>query len=53
MEVTIQHPLADIEMIVWHYTFIIILTKDEDVIEKVKRYYPNAINLIDYNAENN
>lgn len=50
-DVTIQHPLANIEIIVWHYTYILILAKDEDIIQKIKENYPNAKDLLEYNCE--
>ena len=44
-----QNPLADIEIIAWDSTLAIVISKDEEVIEMIKKFYPNAKDLLEYN----
>lgn len=47
--ICMQNPLADIEIIAWDSTLAIVISKDEEVIEMIKKFYPNAKDLLEYN----
>lgn len=50
--ICIQNPLAEIEIIAWDATLVIILSKDDEIIEMIKKYYPKAKDLLEYNLTN-
>lgn len=47
---SIQHPLATIEIIAWDSSLTVIICKDENIIEKIKKNKEQAIELEDYLA---
>ena len=49
-EVTMQNPYGEIEIVSWDSTLLLVIAKDEAVIEKFRRAYPSAVDLAEYNA---
>jgi len=47
--VTIQNPLAEIEIVRWDATFLLIISKEKEVIERFAKEYPNSMDLAEYN----
>nr|MCR4943197.1 DUF2691 family protein [Clostridium sp.] len=47
--VTIQHPLADIEISVWDSSYTVIVSKDEKVLKDYKSYFKDSMDLEEYN----
>jgi len=48
-EISIQHPLAEIEIISWDSQYYIVISKNNNVIEKIRRNIPNCQDLEEYN----
>ena len=47
--VSIQHPLAEMEIVAWDSSMTVIISKNDDVIEKLKESRPWAEDLEKYN----
>jgi hypothetical protein len=47
--ITMQNPLADIEIIPWDSTFLIVIAKSKELIEKFAKEYPDSNDLAEYN----
>lgn len=45
----IQHPLAQIEIIAWEGTYLIMISKNEELIRNFRNQFPQAIDLYEYN----
>ena len=45
--ITIQHPLAEIEIIAYDSTFVQIITKDENIAKNFKKLYPKSQSTLD------
>jgi hypothetical protein len=45
----IQHPLAQIEMIAWEGTYIVLLSKKEELIHSFRDRFPESEDLYEYN----
>lgn len=46
----IQHPLAEIEIVPWDSTLVLIISKQDSIIESFLNNYPLAEELSDYNS---
>ena len=51
--VNIQHPLADIEIVAWDSSLTLLISKDDDLVEKFSNSFPLATNLSEQNTRNN
>lgn len=49
--ISIQHPLAHIELVLWDGYLILLISKDDCVIDSFQHAYPNAQDLAAYNKE--
>nr|WP_296094093.1 hypothetical protein [uncultured Dorea sp.] len=47
--ITIQHPLADIEIVAWDSSCTLFISKEEWIIEEIKELYPLSEDLEKYN----
>lgn len=47
----IQHPLATVELVCWDSTLTLLLSKDEDLTDKFRRYFVGAEDLDQHNAK--
>lgn len=47
--ICIQNPLSEIEIIAWDSSLVIVISKDDEIIDVIKRNYPNAKDLLEYN----
>lgn len=47
--VSIQHPLAEIEIVAWDSSMSVVISKNDDIIEKLKESRPWAEDLEKYN----
>lgn len=50
-EPRIQHPLAEVEIVCWDSTSTLLLCRDRSVGESFRRYFPEAVDLAEYNKE--
>lgn len=50
LPLTMQHPLAQIEIVPWDSTLTLIFSRSKDVIDDFRRFFPQSENLEDYNA---
>ncbi len=48
-EVTIQHPLADVEIVCWDSSCTMLLSRDDDLAYRFRAFFPEAVDLNDYN----
>ena len=51
LPLTIQHPLAKMELVAWDASLTLVITKDVALPEKFRQFYPLAQDLAEYNAE--
>jgi hypothetical protein len=49
-DVTMQNPLADIEIVAWDSTLLIIITRSKEIIEKFANEYPASTDLAEYSC---
>lgn len=49
-ELTMQNPLSEIEIVIWHGYQVLIFSKSKEVIDKFAGAYPNAEDLREYNS---
>jgi len=49
--ISIQHPLADIEIVPWDSSLVLVISKDDDVATRVKTHFPLSEDLECYNAQ--
>jgi len=48
-ELTMQNPLAEIEIISWDSTMLLVIAKSKELIEMFIKEYPNSLDLKEYN----
>ena len=48
---TLQHPLAEVELVAWDSSCTLFLSSNETVIEQIAHIYPQAEDLESYNKE--
>lgn len=48
---TIQHPLASIEIVPWDATLVLLLSKKKETVDKFKAAFPLGQDLYQYNAQ--
>lgn len=48
--VSIQHPLADVEIVCWDSCATLLLSRDDDLTERFRLYFPEAVDLDEYNS---
>ena len=46
---TIQHPLAELEIVCWDGSCTLLLCRDESIGEQFRRYFSQAVDLAEYN----
>jgi hypothetical protein len=51
--VLIQHPKATVEIVCWDSTYTILLSKNNDLSQRFRRFFPKAKDLNAYNKESN
>lgn len=49
-KIKIQNPLADIEIVSWDSSLLLLIAKQEIIINNFLQHYPNALDLEDYNS---
>jgi len=49
-KVKTQHPLADIEIIPWDSSLVILISASDDIVNKFMKMYPESIDLLEYNS---
>ena len=49
--ISIQHPLAEIEIIAWDSSISLIISKNDEVINSFNNYFSYAIDLEEYNKK--
>lgn len=49
--VSIQHPLAEVEIVCWDSTATLLLSRDDDLTERFRRFFPEAVDLNEYNRK--
>jgi hypothetical protein len=52
-EPRIQHPMAEIEIVCWDSSSTLILSRDRPIGESFRRYFPEAVDLAEYNKASN
>ncbi len=52
-KVSIQYPSATVEIVCWDSTFTILLSKDDDLSQRFRSFFPKAKDLNIYNKESN
>ena len=50
-EVTIQHPLAEVEIVCWDSSCTMLLSRDEDLARRFQAFFPEAVDLNEYNRQ--
>lgn len=48
--ITIQHPLAEVEIVAWDSTYSILISKNDIIIDEISDVYPQSQNLEEYNC---
>lgn len=48
MPLTMQHPLAEIEIVPWDSSMTLLLSRRKDIVDNFRNYYPESENLGDY-----
>ncbi len=48
LPLTMQHPLAEIEIVLWDSSFVLIFSKNKDIVDNFRRIFPKSENLEDY-----
>lgn len=48
---SIQHPLADIEIVPWDSSLVLAISRKDDIINNFMKYFPYAEDLIVYNRQ--
>lgn len=49
--VSIQHPLAEVEIVCWDSTATLLLSRDDDLTRRFRRFFPEAVDLDDHNQQ--
>ena len=50
-ELTIQHPLASVELVEWDGGLFLAITEDDKIISGLKKAFPSSRDLLEYNLE--
>ena len=48
MPLTMQHPLAEIEIVPWDSSMTLLLSRRKDIVDNFRNDYPESENLGDY-----
>lgn len=48
--ISIQHPLAEIEIVPWDSSLVLLISKDNEVIDRFQKQFPLSEDLEQYNA---
>ena len=46
---TIQHPLAEVEIVPWDSSLVLVLSKQKEIVDRFKAAFPKSEDLADYN----
>lgn len=49
-ELSIQHPLACVELVAWDSSLTLLISKDEDIVNRFRKAFPLSRDLEEYNA---
>jgi hypothetical protein len=49
-DVQIQHPLAEVEIVCWDSGYTMLLSRDQDLTQRFRSYFPEAVDLDEYNC---
>ena len=49
--ISVQHPLADIEIVPWDSSLVLLISKDEDIVSRFQNAFLLCEDLADYNAK--
>ena len=49
-EISIQHPLASIELVAWDSTSTLLISENEDIVNRFREVFPLSRDLSEYNA---
>lgn len=47
--ISLQHPYAEIEIVPWDSTLVLVISKDKKIVDRFRQEYPNSKQLEDYN----
>lgn len=47
-DVTLQHPLAEMEIVAWDSTLAILMTEQKKILDNFKRIYPSCVDIQTY-----
>lgn len=47
---TMQHPLAEVEIVPWDSTLVLVLSKNKEIVDQFRAAFPNSEDLADYNT---
>ncbi len=50
LPLTMQHPLAEIEIVPWDGSLTLILSRNKDIVDDFRKYFPQSEKLEDYNS---
>jgi hypothetical protein len=50
-KVSIQHPLAAVEIVCWDSSATLLLSRDDDLTERFRRFFPESVDLNEYNRK--
>jgi len=49
--ISIQHPSAEVEIVPWDSSLVLLISKEEEIINEFRKHYPLAKDLEKYNVE--
>lgn len=47
--ITIQHPLAEVEIVPWDSTLVLVISKNKGIVDQFRAAFPHSDDLTDYN----
>ena len=50
-ELSIQHPLASVELVAWDVRLTLLISKNEDIVNRFREAFPLSRDLEEYNAD--
>ena len=50
-DVSIQHPSAEVEIVCWDATATLLLSRDDDLTQRFRRFFPEAVDLNEHNRK--
>jgi len=50
-DVSIQHPSAEVEIVCWDSTATLLLSRDDDLTQRFRRFFPEAVDLNEHNTK--